>query len=939
MANELLIGVKIGASLSGAFNAAFSSARGTLATLGQAADDLKARQARLGDVMARAMAHPTRNLGELRRQYELLGQSIDRLRAKQEKLAISVARGEALKSARAELRGQAIETVGTGVALGAPVVKSVQLAAGFQDQMRDIAITGEFNPAEEARLGNAIRESAVKWNQTQAEVARGAAVLVAGGIQDAKELERFAPVMAKTATATRASMDDLGSVAIALKDNLGIAADGFEGAMNMLAYAGKRGQFEIRDMAKWLPSLTPSFKTMGVTGKEAVAEIGAALQIARKGAGSNDEAANNFRNFLQKLFSQDTKKDFEKANIDIEKSLERLRAQGLTPVQAMLEIVSDYMQSKGPDAAKAFTKAMETKDDKEREIAVQRVAEAYKLGELFQDMQAMNFIRPAIANMGEMKDIKQGSMAAADKGLIDADFKKRTETATEQFKAFKIGLMDVGITIGNVLLPPLVDALNAVRPVVRAFGEWAKEHPGLIKGAIGLVGGLLAGKLAVIGLRYGLNLLLSPFNALSTAADAFSAKLEAIKGLALAGKFDPFLRTVSRTRSVVSGFASRAMSVGLSGIGNGLLGGFQAALPWLGRAGMMLLRLTPIGLALSAVGLLIYKYWQPIKGFMTGLWQGMSSVAGPTIKALIQSVVSFGSAIGRLMLVIPGVGFVFRLLRAATAPVFNAILAGIRAVWSWLKNLLKPVDDVGGKAQNMGKRFGIAFGSIIQLVVNLPVKFLKLGSDLVDGLVNGIKTRLGAAVKAVSDLGEAVAGKFKAALGIHSPSRVFMGFGDNIAQGAAIGIGRSSGVASQAAAGMASQTAAAATATIVGVGSSIRSRFASAFDVNSPSRMLRDGNNIAFGVDHPAPTPAGAASQAATAAAQRLNAGRTGSGTAGAATGAAGGLTIHFSPTIHVQGGTADTVKGQITESLNLSLRDLEQMIKRVTAQQARRAY
>ncbi|XLV70717.1 hypothetical protein ACKZDW_00625 (plasmid) [Ralstonia syzygii subsp. celebesensis] len=50
-------------------------------------------------------------------------------------------------------------------------------------------------------------------------------------------------------------------------------------------------------------------------------------------------------------------------------------------------------------------------------------------------------------------------------------------------------------------------------------------------------------------------------------------------------------------------------------------------------------------------------------------------------------------------------------------------------------------------------------------------------------------------------------------------------------------------------------------------------------------------------------------------------------------------MSIHFSPTIHVQGGSAEGVKGQLTEALNLSLRELEQLIMRVTAQQARRTY
>lgn len=754
MANELLVGVKIGAVVSGAFAAAFASARGTLGQLGRASDELRAKHARLGDVMARALAHPTRNVGELRRQYERLGQTLDQLRAKQEKLAASMARGDALKAARADLRGQALETGGTALALGAPVMQSVRLAANFQDQLRDVAITGEFSKAEEARLGTVVREAALRWNQTQAEIASGMGVLVAGGIQEAKELERYAPIMAKAATATRASMDDLGSVMIALRDNLKITAGESEQAFNMLAYAGKRGQFEIRDMAKWLPTLSPSFQALGVTGKEAVAEIGAALQIARKGAGSNDEAANNFRNFIQKITSPDTLKDFEKAGIDLKASMMTLRAQGLTPVQSMLEIITQYMRSKGPEATGALQKALAIKDDKERETALQRLSEAYKLGELFQDMQAMNFIRPAIANMAEMKDIQQGSMGAADKGLLDADYKKRIDTANEQFKAFRIGLMDIGMTIGDALLPPLTDLLHDVQPLVKSFGDWAKKHPGLIKGTIGLVAGLLAGKMAIIGLRYGVNLVLSPFNAMGTAVQSLSSKWTLLRGLWQAGRFAPLI--------------------------SGLRLAGQAVL-WLGRA----LMLNPIGLAVTAIGVaayLVWKHWDKVKA---------------------------------------------------------ALIAG----WNWIK--------------------GLGQG------------FYKAGGDLIDGLINGVKSKIAAARASIVEFGMSIKNWFADTLGIKSPSRVFMGFGDNVAQGAAIGISRSSGVASRAAGNMAAQTAAAA------------------------------------------------------------NAQRTGAGMAAAG----GGVSIHFNPVIHVQGGAAEGVKGQVQQAMQMSLHELEQMIKRVMAQQARRSY
>ncbi|WP_238538840.1 phage tail tape measure protein [Pseudomonas sp. GM74] len=65
-------------------------------------------------------------------------------------------------------------------------------------------------------------------------------------------------------------------------------------------------------------------KMLGITGERVVAEIGASLQIVRRGAGSNDDAANNFKNFLSKLTAPETLKAFEKAGIDLKGSLKRL---------------------------------------------------------------------------------------------------------------------------------------------------------------------------------------------------------------------------------------------------------------------------------------------------------------------------------------------------------------------------------------------------------------------------------------------------------------------------------------------------------------------------------------------------------------------------------------------------------------------------------------
>ncbi len=844
MSRDLLVSVRIGAALSGTFRAAFDSARGTSLRLGQAADDLRARHARLGEIMARAMSHPTRNVGELHRQYERLGQTMEQLRIRQERLTASMARGQALRSQRGELRGQAMETAGTALALGAPVMQSVRLAAGYQDQIKDIAITGEFSPAEEARLGASLRESALRWNQTQSEAARGASVLVAGGIQDAKSLEKYAPIMSKAATATRASMDDLGSVAIALKDNLKVGEDGFEGALNMLAYAGKRGQFEIKDMAKWLPALSPSFQALGVTGKEAVAEIGAALQIARKGAGSNDEAANNFKNFIQKITAPDTLKDFEKAGIDLKRSMLNLRAEGMTPVQAMLNLITQYMTKKGPEAAGQFQKAMAVKDDKEREAALQRLSEAYKLGDLFQDMQAMSFIRPAIANQGEMKDIKDGSVAAGDKGLLDADFKRRMEGASEQFRQFKIGLMDIGITVGDALLPSLNDLMKTVRPGIQAFGAWTKEHPGVIRGMVGLVGGLLAGKLAFIGLKYGINLALSPFNAFKTGIQTVAGKWTILRGMWQAGRFAP----------VISGLRMAG----------------QAFL-WLGRAMLM----NPIGLAITAIAggaYLIYRNWGTLKPWFAGMWSDIKAVFSGGIGGMLRLIVNW-SPVG----------------------LFYKAFAGVM------------------------KWFGI----------ELPKSFTDFGGMLIGGLVNGITAKLGAAKDTIVGFGSSIKDWFSSTLGIHSPSRVFLGYGDNIAQGAALGIGRSATLASQAVAGM-------ALATTVAWGK----------PVLSAPQALALPTPITAGIAPVLPLtlqtarrefqPAEAGTTQADLA-RRLNEARGALPTA--VTGTPSSMVVHFSPQITVHGGEPAAMREEVTKAMQLSYADFERMMKRYQHEKGRTSY
>lgn len=723
--------------------------------------------------------------------------------------------------------------LGTGIAASLPIMAATKTAAAFEDTLRDIAITGEMTAKQESALGRTIRQSALQFNQLHSSVAEGIQVLTAGGIQDAMELQKYAPILSKTATATRASVGDLGSVLLAFRNNLGIQASQSEQALNILTKAGKLGQFEILDMAKWLPSLSPMFQALGIQGPKAVAQMGAALQIARMGAGSNDEAANNFRNFMGKIIAPDTIKDFSKAGINLKASLNGLVNKGLDPVSAMLQIITNAVGKEGPAAAKAFETALKSKDEMERQMALSRLQEATKLGALFQDLQVLNFLRPAMANAEQMKSMQAQSLAAGNappgKGIIDEDFAKRMATTTEQMKKLKIGLAEISISLGTALLPSLNAGITALAPWVDKISVWAEANPELVKGIVAWGGALTFGvggaAMAVSWLARGVSAMVSVWRGGLVVWRLAAAGLGLVRGqivglmvaqraqlaiqalqnaiayrggawnalqFALMNTKYRMLEGVGAMRGWVAASAlwvrGNLLSVaGLRGLAAALAGGLVNGLKGAAlaaRAFSLALLTNPIGwlVAIIAGGaLLIYRNWKPISSFFSGLWSGIKVGFGPLAPA-------------------------FKAIGAVLAGAFKPILGPLKSVWNWLSGLFTQTDNNGKAAKKLGFEWGKAIGEMLKGAVKWGVgmavelakavshfkqaagKFYDAGAEIMAGLWRGLLSGWDRVSNSVKKMASDLAGTFKGMLGIHSPSKVFMGFGENISHGAAIGI-------------------------------------------------------------------------------------------------------------------------------------------------------
>lgn len=81
-----------------------------------------------------------------------------------------------------------------------------------------------------------------------------------------------------------------------------------------------------------------------------------------------------------------------------------------------------------------------------------------------------------------------------------------------------------------------------------------------------------------------------------------------------------------------------------------------------------------------------------------------------------------------------------------------------------------------------------AWNSLVDTLKELPQKFLNYGKNIVQGLIDGINNGIEIAKKTAGGLAKAILDKFTTDTGIHSPSKVFKGYGGYIVEGLANGI-------------------------------------------------------------------------------------------------------------------------------------------------------
>lgn len=748
--------------------------RTRLNTAGISTKNLSSHERNLRSQMAAANAAISSQTDRLKR----LGAQQDRLKRAKSRY------GKGIQTAAA-MGGTGMAARASGMYTGEKLQTMLGVGYNFDAIMSSTqAVTRVADKNSEAMqaLRNQARTLPLTSKFTDSEVAQGQYFLGRTGYNPEQILGAM-PGMLNLAAAGDMELGDTADIASNIQTAMGIPAEKMGKVADVLTAAFTRNNVDIK-------MLGDSLKYSAGVGREygqSLETVTAATALLGNAGVQGSMAGTAMRSVLTRI---GTSKAVAKLGVQTK--------DGSGNMRDMLEILADINEK---------TKGM---GNVERGAVYKDIAGQY-----------------AVTSFGTlMRSVETGQFQSMRGSLNNAEGEAGRVAATQldnlkgDMTMLHAALENISVELFDKNSPWLREMAKDLSHLLHGFGEFLKENPAISKAIVITIGGFSV-LIATLGtLTIGLAGILGPMIAVRFLLAQLGIRLPGIIGL-LKG-FRTVIRTLASTMMGPLIGAIRTAGIALWGL----------------AANPVALAIAAVIVAIAVAALVIYKYWEPIKAFVTGFWQGLMDGIAPVKQALLPAFTALGNALAPLK------------------PLWDGIISVLGTAWGWFSKLFEPIQSTSEELQSAtdsGLAFGRGLAGLINLLVKfvgeiflfganlvaalvggiasmgsalknhvitiwteinagfsgglagiittlvnfsplglvyqafagvlsylgveLPGRFTEFGGMIVNGLISGLTAGLGSVKNAIGSIGDASIGWFKEKLGIHSPSRVFAELG------------------------------------------------------------------------------------------------------------------------------------------------------------------
>lgn len=334
-------------------------------------------------------------------------------------------------SDRVKALGIAAGAVATGaIAIGTSAVKNY---ASFERSMLRIGTTAGSTVAETMKASEDVQALATRFALPLDEAVSGLETLTSAG-QSLDEAMSFLPTVLATAQASGSATADIANTALKSSSALKIQANDLQNAFDIMVAGGKAGQFELKDMAAYIPTLANQFANLGYDGTEGLKRLIAVLQTLREDTGSAGQAATNAENLFTKMFSGEVEKNFKGFGKNIREEMASATAAGEDAINAYVRLTKEVLEQ-NPTA---------------------------RLSDIFVDTQLQNAMLSLTTSTDALQNFFDILNGTEVNGTVYRDVKRFTDDTTAAIQNMTTAWDGFMKALGGSIAPSATGALNTL---------------------------------------------------------------------------------------------------------------------------------------------------------------------------------------------------------------------------------------------------------------------------------------------------------------------------------------------------------------------------------------------------------------------------------------------------------------------------------------------